>query len=109
MSAGIEKRVSIKTVEIEIPLMGGESPGYKSRNVNFRFDPNQLDALYRMFHALNLNHEKLINGKTVATPYHAVQWMLERLSERVTKENPRQTKKPVSRSAATSQDEMDLL
>jgi len=78
-----EKTVKITTQAISIPMMSGPIPGYKSRNVNFKFDPNQLDALYRMFHALNLNHEKLINGKTVATPYHAVQWLLERLADTV--------------------------
>lgn len=78
-----EQTIKVKTQSISIPMISADMPGYKSRNVSLKFDPNQLDALYRLFHALNLTHAKLINGKTVSTPYHAIQWLLEKISDTV--------------------------
>lgn len=103
MQDGTEIRVSVKTVEIKTPLMVGEMPGYKSRNVSLKFDPDQLDSLYRLFHALNLSHATLRNGKTVATPYHAIQWFLEQIGERDLQQKISSRANSARRSAATEE------
>jgi len=78
-----EQTIKIKTTTISLPVMASEVPGYKSRVVNLKFTPEQLDALYRLFHALNLSHEKLSSGRSVATPYQALQWFLEKVHEAI--------------------------
>ncbi|XZE45353.1 hypothetical protein SH467x_000590 [Pirellulaceae bacterium SH467] len=103
MQDGTEIRVSVKTVSIDLPLVVGEMPGYKSKNVSLKFDPNQLDALYRIFHGLNLRHATLRNGKTVATPYHGIQWLLEQIGEHDLQEKFNSRANSARRSAATEE------
>lgn len=103
MQDGTEIRVSVKTVSIDLPMVVGEMPGYKSKNVSLKFDPNQLDALYRIFHGLNLQHATLRNGKTVATPYHGIQWLLEQIGKRDSEEKLSSRTKSARRSTAAEE------
>ena len=69
-----------KTLSCDVPYIDG-MVGYCRRRVDVTLTSQQAETLKGILHGLEAKDAKLGNGRFVSTQMHAVQWMIENLSD----------------------------
>lgn len=65
---------------IAVPVVPLDETVYRSPVINLKLTPKQADALRVLYDALYERDSRLNNGHHVDTPYDAVRWLLDQIS-----------------------------
>lgn len=64
---------------VEVPLADVPDPHYRQRHVNLQLSAAEADAMKRLLAGLDMQGERLANGRRVQTSADAVRWLLEKI------------------------------
>lgn len=73
-------KVESKELRLSVPYLEGLN-GYTRKRVDCTLTGSQAQRLKGILQALQAQNAKLSNGRIVAAPQHAIQWMIENAAE----------------------------
>lgn len=81
-----DQTFNVRNVDLTIPAVTTDTPGYKSRNVvtnSHHMRHYHVRTLHRVMKGLMLNGEMLVDGRQVTTASSALCWLLEQIEKKL--------------------------
>ena len=81
-----DQTFKVKNVDLTIPAVTTDTPGYKSRNVvtnSYHMRHYHVRTLHRVMKGLMLNGESLVDGRQVTSAASALCWLLEQIEKKL--------------------------
>ena len=104
-----DQTFNVRNVDLTIPAVTTETPGYKSRNVvnnSHHMRHYHVRTLHRVMKGLMLNGETLVDGRQVTTASSALCWLLEQIEKKLPALPPSEPIEPIATPIAPNDEKI---